>query len=308
MTDKVILVTGGAGFIGSHQVAQLLVDGYRVRVLDNLATGSEENLQGMDVELIVGDIGDTELCERAVRGCDAVIHLAAMSKVGPSMDVPELCVRSNVIGTMNVALAALRNEVRAFVYAASSTYYGMNPAPNHPEQPPDCLNPYAVSKYQGELLVENFARVYGLPAMSLRYFNVYGPRQPDDGPYALVLGIFLRRRLQSLPLIIHGDGLQRRDFVHVNDVVRANDLAMRALWSESHTYRVLNVGSGRNISIIELAQLISDQHVHENRRAGDAQVTLADITQTTDVLGWRPEVDFADGVNELLETLESNAA
>lgn len=295
-----VLVTGGAGFIGSHQVEYLLAKGYRVRVLDDLSTGHREFVPA-EAEFLQGSILDRDTCRKATQGVRGIIHLAAMSKVGPSLAVPELCIQANVVGTMNVALSAVENQVPAFVYAGSSTVYGRQAPPHHPALPPDCLNPYAASKYMGERVVENFHRCYRLNALSLRYFNVYGERQPDSGPYALVLGIFLRRAAEGRPLVVHGDGSQKRDFIHVSDVVEANYRALLKLWGGPEPYEVLNVGTGKSVSILELARAISPRVEFGPRRPGDAPWTEADISRTVELLNWTPQVDLQQTLGKLLE-------
>lgn len=294
MSDT-MLVTGGAGFIGSHLVERLIALGYRVRVVDNLSQGRREWLHP-EAEFCEGDVTDLAVCRRVCAGVAGVFHLAAMSKVAPSIDKFEFCINQNVIGTQNVLMAARDAKVRKFVYSGSSTYYGNGPAPQSETALPDCLNPYAVSKYVGEQFCEVFSKIYKLPTVTLRYFNVYGPRQPATGAYALVLGIFLDQYRLSKPLTIHGDGSQRRDFIHVRDVVEANVAAY--LGDVSAT--VLNVGSGTNMSIKELADMICLDQVSLPRRPGDADVTLADIGRITRLLGWRPRVTFETGLRELM--------
>ncbi len=298
--SKLILVTGGAGFIGSHQCLELLANGYQVRVIDNLISGEKRRIP-KEAEFIEGDITNREVVRRACEGVKGIIHLAAMSKVGPSMDVPELCVQTNVMGTMNLLMASLELKIPAFVYAGSSTYYGMGDSPNRLNSLPDCLNPYAASKYMGEILVENFHKSYQIPTTTFRYFNVYGPEQPSTGPYALVLGIFLERNLAGEELSIHGDGLQKRDFIHVKDVVRANRMAMENLWKNPGKHHTLNIGSGTNLSILDLAKMVSPKYSFAPGRKGDAKETLADISETTRVLGWKPEIPFQRGFDELRE-------
>ena len=290
-----VLVTGGAGFIGSHLVERLISLGHSVRVLDNLSQGRREWVHA-DAAFLEGDITDAKICATACRDADAVFHLAAMSKVAPSLDKFEFCTEQNIIGTQNLLIAARDAKVRKFIYSGSSTYYGNNLAPQKETSLPNCLNPYAVSKYVGEQFCELFTRLYGLPTVTLRYFNVYGSRQPATGPYALVLGIFLSQHRQKLPLTIHGDGSQRRDFIHVDDVVEAN----LAAWRSDVSGRALNVGSGANVSIQELADMISPEQVHLGRRSGDAEETLADISQASALWGWKPQVSLADGVARLL--------
>ena len=297
-----VVVTGGAGFIGSHLCERLLELGYAVRVLDNLSQGRRDWVPPA-VELIEGDIVDLALCHKVCEGAVGVFHTAAMSKVAPSIDQIEFCTEQNVLGTQNVLIAARDAKVRKVVYSASSTYYGNGAPPQSEEILPQCLNPYALSKYVGEQYCELFTRLYGLPTISLRYFNVYGPRQPSEGAYALVLGIFLRQRLAGEPLVIHGTGAQRRDFVHVRDVVAAN---IRAFESNVQG-TVLNVGSGTNISIQELADMISSDQTYMPRRAGDADITLADLTRIADTLNWQPEISLEQGLREMMTWVKAQA-
>lgn len=293
---ETMLVTGGAGFIGSHLVERLHALGHKVRVLDNLSQGRAEWIHPA-AEFLEGDITDLALCRRACENVAGVFHLAAMSKVAPSIDKFEFCTEQNIIGTQNLLIAARDGKVRKLVYSGSSTYYGNGTPPQTEESLPNCLNPYAVSKYVGEQFCEIFTRLYQFPTVTLRYFNVYGPRQPAVGAYALVLGIFLDQRRRGEPLTIHGDGSQRRDFIHVFDVVEAN----LAAYASDVVGTVMNVGSGINISIQEIANLISPNQVHLPRRAGDAEVTLADISRITRLLGWKPKMSFAEGLKLLLE-------
>ena len=298
MSDT-MLVTGGAGFIGSHLAERLVALGHRVRVLDNLSQGRREWVP-TGAEFIEGSITDPALCRRACDGVAGVFHLAAMSKVAPSIDKFEFCTEQNIVGTQNLLIAARDAGVKKAVYSGSSTYYGNGPAPQAETALPECLSPYAVSKYVGEQFCEIFTRLYRLPTITLRYFNVYGARQPATGAYALVLGIFLDQWRRGEPLTVHGDGAQRRDFVHVSDVVEAN----LAAYHGEATGLALNVGSGTNVSIQEIADMISSQQVHLPRRAGDAEVTLADISRIRERLGWRPRVPFVEGLRELMREAE----
>ncbi|MDR3373861.1 MAG: NAD-dependent epimerase/dehydratase family protein [Ancalomicrobiaceae bacterium] len=289
-----VLVTGGAGFVGSHLVERLLDRGYRVRVLDNLSFGRPEWVDAR-AELIVGDIQDLDTCRTVCEGVRGVFHAAAMSRAGPSIDAAEFCTAQNIVGTQNMLVAARDAGVKRFVYSGSSTYYGNQPGPQTEDMKPDCLNFYAMSKFAGEELCRLFDKVFPIECVILRYFNVYGPRQPETGAYALVLGIFLSRWVNQQTLEIHGTGDQRRDFVYVTDVADAN---IAAYESDVHG-TVYNVGSGSSISIQELADLISERQTHTDRRPGDAQVTLADISRTTDALHWTPKVAFADGLETM---------
>jgi nucleoside-diphosphate-sugar epimerase len=298
--SETMLVTGGAGFIGSHLTARLLQFGYKVRVLDNLSQGHREWV-GPAAEFLEGDLTDQATCRRACEGITGIFHLAAMSKVAPSLDQFEFCTEQNIIGTQNLLIAARDAHVRKVVYSGSSTYYGNGAPPQAETALPNFLNPYAVSKYVGEQFCEIFTRLYGLPTVSLRYFNVYGERQPSAGAYGLVLGIFLDQHRRGEPLTVHGDGAQRRDFIHVSDVAEANVAAYRSDVAGT----VMNVGSGTNISIQEIADMISPDQKHLSRRAGDAEATLADIGRIKRLLGWEPKVAFREGLRQLMQA--SNA-
>jgi nucleoside-diphosphate-sugar epimerase len=289
---KNVLVTGGAGFIGSHLCEGLLARGYGVRVLDSLIYGRRDWVPAQ-AEFIAGDIRDLDTCHRAAAGMDGVFHCAAMSRSGPSQEQIDVCTQSNINGTQNMLLAARDAGVKRFIYSGSSTYYGNRPPPHRESDPPDLLNIYGLTKRVGEQYCLLFDA--DLPCVVLRYFNVYGPRQPETGAYALVLGIFLRRHAEGKVLEIHGDGAQRRDFVHVRDVVAANIAA----YESQVRAEVFNVGSGTSISVKELADMISPSQVHTPARSGDSLATLADIAKIKAALGWTPKVPFEDGLNEL---------
>lgn len=291
---KNVLVTGGAGFIGSHLCEGLLAAGYRVRVLDNLIYGKREWVPAA-CEFIQGDIRDIDACRHAANGMNAVLHCAAMSRSGPSQEHLDLCTQSNIAGTQNMLLAARDAGAKRFIYSGSSTYYGSRTPPHRESDPPDFLNIYGLTKRVGEQYCLLFDEGFDLPCIVFRYFNVYGPRQPETGAYALVLGIFLRRAAEGKRLEIHGDGQQRRDFVHVRDVVAANIAAL----SSTVRGEVFNVGSGTNISVQELADMISSDQVHTEGRKGDSAATLADISKIHAALGWSPRISFAEGLKEL---------
>ena len=291
---KSVLVTGGAGFIGSHLCEALLARGYRVRVLDSLVYGRREWVPA-SCEFIAGDIRDLETCRRAAAGMDGVFHCAAMSRSGPSQDQIDVCTQSNIAGTQNMLLAARDAGAKRFVYSGSSTYYGNRTPPHRESDPPDLLNIYGLTKRVGEQYCLLFDEGFDLPCVVLRYFNVYGPRQPETGAYALVLGIFLRRHADGKVLEIHGDGSQRRDFVHVCDVVAANIAA----YESAVRGEVFNVGSGTSISVKELADRISPNQIFTEARKGDSEATLADIAKIQAALGWTPKITFEDGLKEL---------
>ncbi|MGH7025501.1 MAG: NAD-dependent epimerase/dehydratase family protein [Caulobacteraceae bacterium] len=291
-----VLVTGGAGFIGSHLCEALLQRGYGVRILDNLVYGRREWVPD-EAEVLEGDIRDLATCHSAMKDMQGAFHCAAMSRAGPSLDNIDLCTQSNIVGTQNVLIAARDAGVKRLVYSGSSTCYGNQPSPHNEETTPlEFLNFYALSKRVGEQYCKIFSEQLGLSCVVLRYFNVYGPRQPQSGAYALVLGIFLQRWLAGKTLEIHGDGSQRRDFVHVRDVARANIAA----YEGGKEFGPFNVGSGTNISVKELADRISANQVHSARRRGDAGVTLADISSIQAALGWVPGISFDDGLRDMM--------
>ena len=289
-----VLVTGGAGFIGSHLCEALLARDYSVRVLDSLIYGKREWVPAR-AEFIEGDIRSIDACHAAVKGMDGIIHCAAMSRSGPSLEHLDFCTQTNIAGTQNILTAARDAKLKRFIYSASSTHYGSLEPPHREEMPPQFLNIYALTKQTGEQYALLFDKVFDLPVLSLRYFSVYGARQPVSGAYALVLGIFLDRAARGEPLEIHGDGRQRRDFIHVRDVVAAQIAA----YESDLRGQVFNVGSGTSISVQELADMISVNQVRGPARGDDSRGTLADISAIRAALGWQPQVSFADGLAEL---------
>lgn len=301
-----LLVTGGAGFIGSHVVESLLARGNRVRVLDNLFTGKREYLPSTaKLEFIEGDVTDHETCLAAMADVDGVFHMAAMSKVLPSLANPEMidfCAAQNAQGTANVLKAALkhRDRVKKIVYSGSSTYYGAGGLPNREDGRHDCQTPYAVTKYVGEMYCELFSKLHKLPTIRLRYFMTFGPRQPTSGPYAIVTGVFMDRWLRGEPPIILGTGQQTRDFIHVSEVAEAN---VRAFESDV-TDATINVGTGTSISILDLAHIFSDEIVYQPPRVPDIPHSLADTARIHRLLGWVPTTDvvgyFKDEVRRLV--------
>jgi len=293
---KTVLVTGGAGFIGSHLVTYLLNNEFKVVVIDNLSQGKREWVDSR-AQLYIIDILDYDKLEKLCLHYkfDGIFHLAAMSKVAPSIDKIDFCTQQNVQGTLNILKLAKQENIPKVIYSGSSTYYGDNDIPHFEDMKPDFLNPYALTKYTGELYCSLYSKLFGVSTINLRYFNVYGERQPSTGAYALVLGIFLDRFKQNLPLEIHGTGSQRRDFIHVEDVCEAN----LAAFNSNIYHDTYNVGSGTNISVIELANLISDKQYHTNLRKGDAKNTLANISKITRDLNWKPQINFEETVKKL---------
>ena len=293
------LVTGGAGFIGNNLCEALLKEGHAVRVLDNLSTGKRENLPS-NIELFEKDFTRLEDIRSAFVGVDGVFHVGALPRIPFSIDHPIESMQANVMGTLNVLVAARDAGVKRVVYSASSSAYGaQEELPLRPDMPPNPLNPYALQKYVGEKLAEQFYRFYGLETVSLRYFNVYGPRMATEGAYVTVISVFTRQRLAGEPLTIQGDGEQTRDLTHVYDVVRANMLAMAS--SKVGRGEVLNVGAGERQSVNKIARLIGGPTVSLPARVGEARHTLADTSLTKELLGWEPRVKFEEGIAALLK-------
>ncbi len=299
---SVHLVTGGAGFIGSHLVEALRARGRRVRVLDNFSTGSPANLAAVrdDVEIVDGDITNPAEVAEAMRDVEVVFHQAALASVPRSVADPLATHRACVDGTLHVLMAARAAGARRVVYAASSSAYGNSPRlPKRESDPTNPLSPYAVAKLAGEQYCAAFTNVYGLETVRLRYFNVFGPRQPPDSPYAAVIPRFVRAMLAGRSPRLHGDGRQSRDFTYIDNVVRANLLAAEAPAASGHVY---NVACGGRISLLDLvgqlnALLGTDlAPVHEATRAGDVAHSEADIARARADLGYEPHVDFATGL------------
>jgi UDP-glucose 4-epimerase len=300
------LVTGGAGFIGSHLVDQLLAQGRSVRVLDNLVVGRRSNLkqhqENPRLDLVEGDVADQEAVAAAMTDVQRVFHLAARADIVPSIQEPEAYFRSNVDGTFRLLEAARRHGAKRFVYVASSSCYGI-PAefPTPETAPADPRYPYALTKYLGEQLVLHWAQVYRLPAVSVRFFNVYGPRARTSGTYGAVFGVFLAQLLAGEPLTIVGDGEQTRDFTFVSDAVDA----LITVAESDKIGQIYNVGSGRPVSVNELVRLLgSPPSVHIPKRPGEPDCTWADISKIRRELGWQPKVHFADGVRQMRDNID----
>ncbi len=285
------LVTGGAGFIGSNLVDELLRQKHQVLVIDNLSTGKKEHLNPK-AKFYKKDIRDYKSIKPLFKGVDCVFHLAAQARIQPSIINPAQSFDNNVLGTFNVFLAAKENKVKKVVYSASSSAYGdQKKLPLTEDMTLDCKSPYALFKYVGEEMAHLFFKLYDLPVVRLRYFNVYGERQLVEGAYSTVIGIFLKQKKEGKPLTIVGDGNQRRDFTYVKDVVWANILAMKSKKAIGH---VINIGSGRNYSVNDVAKIIGNNHVFLLPRPGESRVTLADISKAQKLLGWQPKTKLAD--------------
>jgi UDP-glucose 4-epimerase len=293
------LVTGGAGFIGSHIVDKLIELGIEVIVIDNESAESNEEFYWNDkAQNYKYDICDYEKTRQLYENVDYVFHLAAEARIQPAIKNPLLSVRTNVLGTATVLQCAREAGVKKVIYSSSSSGYGYNKIPNNEEQLDDCLNPYSVSKISGEKLCSMYTKLFGLKTIIFRYFNVYGERQPLKGQYAPVVGIFLRQRLEGNPLTIIGDGEQRRDFTHVFDVVQANILAMTVDVEEVYYGQLYNVGPGKNYSINEIANVISDNQINIPPRIGESRETLANNEKIKTVFGWEPKINLMEWISK----------
>ena len=299
------LVTGGAGFIGSNLVDGLLSKGYRVRVLDNLSTGKHENLEHArhKIEFIKGDLRSDKDVKKALRGVRYVFHMGAISNVPQSVEQPLVTHEVNVTGTFRLLQASREAGVKRFIFTSSSSIYGeTNKFPSTEEDLPHPESPYAASKIMGEYYCRNFSQLYGLETVSLRYFNVFGPRQNPKSRYACVVPIFLKCFLDGVPPQVHWDGKQSRDFVYVDDVVAANLLAMKMPGVSGEAF---NIGSHSEARVIDcltgIQKILGMKKVkvcHTPKRAGDVRRTFADITKAKRLLGFRPSFPFAAGLRK----------
>ena len=301
-----ILVTGGAGFIGSHLVEELAAGGSSVRVLDNLSTGNLANLNRVrdQVEFLEGDLRDREILRQAVRGVSMVFHQGAFVSVPGSMEDPGVCLDVNVSGTQNLLQIASQEGVRRVVLASSSAVYGEHEQiPLSEDQPPDLLSPYAASKRVAEIYAELFNRVSGLEVVALRYFNVFGPRQSAESDYAAVIPIFIQKLLAGERPVIFGDGGQSRDFIYVRDVVRAN---LRAAAADPLPHRVYNVCSGREISLHDLLEMLNElvpggqDPIYQVPREGDIYRSVGDPARARNELDFQARVEMIDGLAETI--------
>jgi UDP-glucose 4-epimerase len=303
--QRKVVVTGGSGFIGSHTVDRLLSNGCKVVVIDNFSTGRPENLShhqnNSHLEVIQADICDWNATERAYENADWVIHLAALADIVPSIQQPLNYHHANVNGTAIVLELARASKVKRFIYAASSSCYGIPDVYPTPETAPiQPKYPYALTKHLGEEYVLNWGKIYQMPIVSLRFFNVYGPRSRTSGTYGAVFGVFLAQKIHSQPLTVVGDGTQSRDFTFVTDVVSA----IIATASSSITNEVMNVGSGNHYPIHRLVQLLGGEVVYIPKRPGEPDITFADISKIKCLLNWSPRVGLEEGVAELLKNIE----
>ena len=302
---KKVVVTGGAGFIGSHLAEELAKRGYHVIILDDLSTGRMENIKGLveteKAQFVQGSVTDLVLLHKLFEGIDYVFHQAAIPSVPRSIEDPLASHEANITGTLNVLIAARDNGVKKVIYASSSSVYGDTPTlPKREDMPPNPQSPYAITKLAGEYYCRGFQEVYELPTICLRYFNIYGRRQDANSQYATAIPRFATRVFEGKPPIIFGDGEQTRDFTFINDAVEANILA-----AESDATGIFNIGRGKSFSINELARLITNiignnvEPIHQEPRPGDIRHSLADISKAR-AFGYEPKYSLKAGLGETI--------
>ncbi len=299
------LVTGGAGFIGSHIGARLCAAGIDVVAFDDLSTGKRENLAGIDARLVVGDVRDRAALGAAMAGCDLVFHEAAVVSVPKSVEDPQLSHDVNIQGTLNVLLEARARGVKRVVFAGSAAIYGEEPTlPKHEGMLPAPISPYGVEKITGELYLKAWPKLYGVETVTLRYFNVFGPRQDPSSPYSGVISIFVQRALSGAPITVFGDGLQTRDFVFVGDVAEANYLAGTVPGVSGATF---NVARGEQTTLVELLAMLGRivgrdlSPTFAEARGGDIRYSIADVGAARAALGWTAQVGVEDGLRKLVD-------
>jgi len=301
-----VLVTGGAGFIGSNLVNRLVKDGHNVTVIDDESSDAHESFYYNDkAEYWDYDIADYKRIEPLFKDVNYVFHLAAEARIQPTIEDPMKAVQTNVLGTCSILQAARTHGVKRVVYSSTSSAYGLaNPIPNKEDMPKDCLNPYSVSKTSGEELCQMYSKLFGLETVIFRYFNVYGENQPTKGQYAPVIGLFQRQHSNGEAMTVVGDGMQRRDFTHVSDVVEANVLA--AMYADEKAVgEIFNVGSGTNHNIHDIVRLVGGEDaefVYVPERPGESRETLSDCSKAQAILNWEPKVKLEEWLNEYANT------
>ena len=297
------LVTGGAGFIGSNLVDQLVKKKHKVIVLDNFSTGRRSNLSHQiekNVKIIKVDISNNIYLDKYFKGVDYVFHLAGMADIVPSIENPNKYFKSNVVGTLNVVQAAKKANIKKLIYAASASCYGIpDKFPTKENTKTDPMYPYAFTKWQAEELIMHWAKIYNFPAISFRFFNAYGPRSRTSGAYGAVFGVFLAQKLANKPLTIVGNGNQTRDFIHVYDLVSG---IIKAALSKK-VGKIYNIGSGKEIKVNKIAKLIGGRKVHIPKRPGEPNRSLADISKIKKDLDWQPKIKIEEGIKNLLSKI-----
>jgi UDP-glucose 4-epimerase len=294
----VSLVTGGAGFIGSNLVEELVRLGHEVRIIDNESSDAHEHFYwNPKTKNYKKNICDYLSTRELYDNVDYVFHLAAESRIQPTINNPVKATMTNTLGTNVVLQCAREAGVKRVMYSSTSAAYGRNTLPNIESQPDDCLNPYSVSKVNGEKLCSMYTELFGLETIIFRYFNAYGKNQPVRGQYAPVMGVFGRQKLEGDLLTVVGDGEQRRDFINVQDIVKANIIASEKNIDKQYLGSVFNIGSGVNYSVNQIAQMYNHPVVNIPARTGEMRETLANTTKAKNILGWNPEVILEDWLN-----------
>ena len=292
------IVTGGAGFIGSNLVDELIKQGHQVVVIDNESASENEQFYWNDkTENYKLDICNYEKIEPLFKDVDWVFHLAAQSRIQPAIKNPIRTVRVNCEGTTNVLQASREHNVKKVMYSSTSSYYGLkNNIPAKEDMERDCLNPYSVTKVAGEDICKMYTKLFGVKTVIFRYFNVYGERQPIKGQYAPVIGLFQKMKSEGKPMTVVGDGKQRRDYTHVSDVVNANILAAEN--DDVGNGEVINIGTGTNYSVLDLVNMVGGEYIHIPERLGEARETLANNILAYKLLGWSPKIKLEEWMNE----------
>jgi len=298
------IVTGGAGFIGSNLVDELVKDGHDITVLDNLSTGQIKNLDNSKskIKFINIDLANSSSeLQKIFKNTDWVFHLAGLADIVPSIMEPKKYFNSNVLGTLNTLEASRKNDIKSFVYAASASCYGIpKKFPTSESSEINTQYPYALTKYLGENLVMHYGNVYKMPNTSLRFFNVYGPRSRTTGAYGAVFGVFLAQKLSNKPLTIVGDGKQTRDFIHVYDLVEA----ILKVAKKSPKNKIYNLGSSKEITVNQIADLIGGEKIFIPKRPGEPDRSCADISKIKKDIGWEPKIDIEYGIKTLLDKID----
>ena len=299
------LITGGAGFIGSNLADQLVKIGHKVIVLDNFSTGRKLNLSHhnkKNVKIVKVDISENKKLDKYFKGVNYVFHLAGIADIVPSIENPHKYFKSNVIGTIKVVQAAKKAKVKKFIYAASASCYGIpNKFPTNENEKIKTMYPYSFSKWQAEETVMHWVKIYNFPAISLRFFNAYGPRSRTSGAYGAVFGVFLAQKLANKPLTVVGNGKQTRDFIHVYDLVRA---IIKAALSKK-VGKIYNVAAGKEVTVNKIAKLIGGKKIYIPKRPGEPDRSLADISKIKRDLKWEPKITIEEGINDLLNKINN---
>ena len=299
------IVTGGAGFIGSNLVDELVLKGHKVIILDNFNTGRISNLKhhkkNKNVKIFNVDISKNKKLNKYFKKVDYVFHLAGLADIVPSIEDPEKYFKSNVVGTFNVLMASRKTKIKKFIYAASASCYGIpKKFPTSEKSEINLMYPYAFTKWQAEEIIMHWVKIYKFPAISLRFFNTYGPRSRTSGAYGAVFGVFMAQKLKKKPLTVVGNGKQTRDFIHVKDLV---EVIIKAAISKK-IGKIYNVGGGKEISVSKIANLIGGKRVYIPKRPGEPDRSLANISKIKQDLKWRPKIKIEDGIKDLSEKIE----